>query len=40
MKTIFALAGTAIVVCSLAAAQDGEGRVVVPSPIRVATRAR
>ena len=32
MKTIFALAGTAIVVCSLAAAQDSEGRVVVPAP--------
>ncbi|MGA2037927.1 MAG: DUF4097 family beta strand repeat-containing protein [Bryobacteraceae bacterium] len=31
MKTILALAGTAIVVCSLAAAQDGEGRVVVPA---------
>ncbi len=31
MKTIFALAGTAIVVCSLAAAQDVEGRVVVPA---------
>jgi len=32
MKTIFALAGTAIVVCSLAAAQDSAGRVVVPAP--------
>jgi hypothetical protein len=32
MKTIFALAGTAIIVCSLAAAQDGTGRVVVPAP--------
>jgi hypothetical protein len=32
MRTIFALAGTAIVVCGLAAAQDGDGRVVVPSP--------
>ncbi|MGD0048389.1 MAG: DUF4097 family beta strand repeat-containing protein [Bryobacteraceae bacterium] len=32
MKTIFAVAGTAIVVCSLAAAQDGAGRVVVPAP--------
>jgi len=31
MKTIFALAGAAIVVCSLAAAQDSEGRVVVPA---------
>jgi hypothetical protein len=31
MKTIFALAGTAIVVCGLAAAQDGQGRVVVPA---------
>lgn len=31
MKTLLALAGTAIVVCSLAAAQDGEGRVVVPA---------
>lgn len=31
MKTIFALAGTAIIVCSLAAAQDGEGRVVLPA---------
>jgi hypothetical protein len=32
MKTILALAGTAIVVCSLAAAQDGERRIVVPAP--------
>jgi len=31
MKTIFALAGTAIVVCSLAAAGSAE-RVVVPAP--------
>ena len=31
MKTIFALAGTAIIVCSLAAAQEA-GRVVVPAP--------
>ncbi|MGA2273499.1 MAG: DUF4097 family beta strand repeat-containing protein [Bryobacteraceae bacterium] len=31
MKTIFALAGAAIAVCSLAAAQDGAGRVVVPA---------
>jgi hypothetical protein len=31
MKTILALAGTAIVVCSLATAQDSEGRVVVPA---------
>ncbi|MGB7763305.1 MAG: hypothetical protein WBL61_25945 [Bryobacteraceae bacterium] len=31
MKTMFALAGTAIAVCSLAAAQDGAGRVVVPA---------
>ncbi|MGB9455253.1 MAG: DUF4097 family beta strand repeat-containing protein [Bryobacteraceae bacterium] len=32
MKTIFALAGTAIIVCGLAAAQDSSGRVVVPAP--------
>jgi len=31
MKTIFALAGAAFVVCSLAAAQDNEGRVVIPA---------
>jgi len=30
MKATFALAGTAIIVCSLAAAQDSEGRVVLP----------
>jgi len=31
MKTILALTGTAIIVCSLAAAQEGEGRVVIPA---------
>ena len=31
MKTILALTGTVIVVCSLAAAQEGEGRIVVPA---------
>ncbi len=38
MKTIFALAGTAIIVCSLGGAQDYEGRVVVPA--RPGGRAR
>ncbi|MGO9012948.1 MAG: DUF4097 family beta strand repeat-containing protein [Bryobacteraceae bacterium] len=32
MKTIFTLAGIAIIVCGLAAAQDSSGRVVVPAP--------
>jgi hypothetical protein len=32
MKNIFALAGTAIIVCSFAAAQDNGERVVVPAP--------
>jgi hypothetical protein len=32
MKTIFALVGTAIAVCGLAAAQEGDARIVVPAP--------
>jgi hypothetical protein len=32
MKTIFALAGTAIIVCGLSAAEDRAERVVVPAP--------
>jgi len=32
MKTIFALAGAAIIVCGLASAEGGAERVVVPSP--------